>query len=330
MSTQDAVKDAVEPAIEAAPASAPESSGDTPSYVDRNEDVIDLRTIVVEIRRKWWLVLAFLVLGVWSGVTTIQNHQSAHRAVMLVAPAEIQERVEGQSRTIAGLAGITLGTQKTNDVFQRMKIIASTLKLAKKLDEKHDLMMVVYGGAWDAERNSWKRPSGDQFEWDQKVKAFFRQPLWSAPTIEDLAGYVGGGFQIEAIDESDFNRISFAHADAEMALWMLKIVFAEISEFIHQQEVAAQAKRRKFLEARLSNTQIVDFRNALMSLLANVTRKEMMLEGGSSSEIVVLDPPYISKYKTSPTILKTMGVRVFGALALSIVLIVLWTLYRVE
>ena len=336
MSTSNVVDGPAKPDVETSPlpdsaaikggeANVAEDVGNSPV-----EDLIDIRTMLSQVIRKWWLMLLFLAVGAWSGVTTIQNHQSAHKAMMIVAPADIQERAAPSSRSIAGIAGLSFNTTSKNDIFQRMDIIAGTLKLAKKLNEEHDLMMVVYGGLWDEEKQSWRRPTGDQFEWDQKMKSFFRQPLWSEPTIEDLANYIGGGFKIEAIDESDFHRISFTHADPDLAVWYLKIVFGEITKFIHEQEVAAQAQRRKFLESRLHQTQIVEFQNSLHSLLASVTRKEMMMGGDAPGEIIVLDPPYLSKYKTSPTILKTLGIRILGALAISIVVIVLWTLYRAE
>jgi len=328
MSTKDAVGETTEqPVQDSSPPNAAEIR-QPPS--GQPEDLIDVRTMIRQIRRKWWLILSFLAIAIWSGITTIQNHSSAFKALMVVAPAQSQQRPERKTGTIAGLAGVTFGSQAKNDAFQRMKIVASTLELATRLDRKHNLLKVVFGSSWDEQTETWKRPTNDRFVWDQKIKAYFRQSLWSEPTIEDLAAYIGGTFEIEPIGDSEYQRISFAHGDPDQALWFLKIVYAEVSEFIHQQEVTAQAKRREFLESRLEQTQIVEFRNALLGLLGGVTRKEMMLQGDTPGEIVVLDPPFISKYKSNPSILTTLGVRILGALAISFVVIVLWTLYRVE
>lgn len=336
MSTQNVVNDTAEPDIDSdlLPDSAAEEDTALAKpkrrSADKTEDIIDVRAMLVQLGRKWWLILLFVAIGAWFGVTTIQGHNSAHKAIMVVAPADIQERPDSPSGSITGLPGISFNTTAKNDIFHRMDIISSTLKLARILDQKHDLMMLVYGGIWDEEKKAWRRPTGDRFEWDQKVKAFFRQPLWSEPTIEDLANYIGSSLKIEPIDDSDFQEISFTHADPALAVWYLKIVYDEITGFIHEQEVAAQAHRRNYLESRLEQTQIVEFRNSLLSLLASVTRKEMMLGGDAPAEIVVLDPPYLSKYKTSPAILNIIGVRILGALALSIMIIVLWALYRAE
>ena len=325
MSTQAASKDSSEANVEGGERAEPVDAG--PSRSEVREEVLDVRSMLTQLRRKWWLILIFVGFGIWSSITTIQQHSSAHQALMVVAPAQPQEQTQGQGR---GLAGLAIGDQPKNDIFQRMRIIASTLKLARKLDEKHNLMMVVYGGGWDEENQAWRRPTGDRFEWDQKYKKFFNQTLWSEPTIEDLASYIGSSLVIDDIDNSDFYRISFAHSEAEMALWMLKIVYAEISELIRQQEIVEQANRREYLETRLEQTQVVEFRNALLGLLASVTRKEMMIQGDAPGEIVVFDPAYISKYKTSPAILRTFGIRVLGALGLSIGLILLWALFRAE
>jgi len=328
MSTDKAISDSTEESVE--PKTPSEVSETRLAQTDRQEDIIDVRMMLGQLKRKWWLILTFLLIAMWSGITTIQKHSSAFNAIMVVAPSETTAQPERQTGTIAGLAGVRFGSQTKNETFQRMKIVATTLELAHRLNDKYDLMKVVYGSSWDEKTGTWLRPTGDRFIWDQKVKAFFRLPLWTEPSIEDLAAFIGGTFKIEPIEDSEYQRISFAHAEPEKALWYLKIVYAEITEFIHQQEVIAQAQRRDYLESRLAQTQIVEFRNALLGLLSGVTRKEMMLQGDTPGEVVVLDPPYLSKYKTSPSILTTLGIRILGALALAFVLIVLWTLYRAE
>jgi len=302
-------------------------------FAQRADDVIDIRFLFKEYLRRWWVILAFIAVGIYSGVGVLHNHVAPYQALMLVKPTENIDSRGSQSKTgnvISSFAGISLGSKRESAIFERMNVLSSSLTMARLLDEKHGLLKKVYGGSWDQSSQSWKRPTGDRFEWNERINAYLRQPTWAPPTLEDLSGYIGGAFKIESIPDSNFTRIKFTHGDPDKALYMLKTVYDEVSEYIHREELEEQVQRRRYLESQLRQTQIVEFRTVYIDLLAGVTGREMALKSGPSSKLRVLDPPYVSKNRLAPNIVQVMGVRLLASLAVALIILTLVAVFRSE
>ncbi|HJN23616.1 MAG TPA: hypothetical protein QF509_06910 [Rhodospirillales bacterium] len=299
--------------------------------------VIDLRFMLVKLRRWWWLILLFTALGAGKGVKNLHSFSPSFEAKMVVAPSESSNQavtVGGGGLRSIGLAGmlpgVTLSSTGGATRFERMVHAASTISLARRIDKKFNLMKVIYAGSWDAETQSWKRPSGRKFEWRQKINRYLNFPLWSAPTLENLAGYLGGSFVVAPVLDTQFKLISFKHRDAERALHFLALVYREATALVTEQDRVQLKKERRYLDDRLSRTAVIEFRDGLVNVYADLERRAMMLEGDLPSVARIVEPPYVSKYMTQPSVLTRFGLPTVTGFALAVGLIVMIALFRHE
>ena len=305
--------------------------GQEPIYMA--DGVIDVRFLFAEILRKWWIVLICSGFGIWSGVIDMHNFSPSYKAVMLVSPVEdnVLPAGGGTSASVVGaLTGINLSVDKRLTKLDRLVHKVSTIKLAKILDNKHGLMEKVFGGKWDGNKRIWERPKGTRFEYREKINSFLNLPLWSEPSIEDLSSFLSGSFKSEDVDGTPYKKFSFSHGDPEQALHFLNLIFEGAEKEIRIEDELESSRRREYLEGRLQSTEVIEFKDALVSLLAEEERREIMAQGGFQRIVKILDVAYVSKHKTSPAPVRFIGVPFVLYLSLAIGFILILVLVRKE
>jgi len=309
----------------------PASVEQTPTRMD---NVIDIRDIIREIVRRWWLILLFAGYGVWSGATDMHRFQPMSKAVMVVEPVGSSSGRQGGAQlggAVSVLTGISLGRSSQSSKFDRLVFVTKSLTLARELDKDHNLMNKIYGEGWElaAARKKIEDASKDE-SWRLRLRRYLKLPMGAAPTIEDLAGYIGGSFKATDIPSTSFKRIEFVHRDPKMALWYLNIVFDAAEKQVNIREKIHLLERRRYLEGRLRSTDISEFHDGLIGLITQLSHEEMMSEGETASVAKIIEPAYIAKAKTAPDVLRYIGLPVFIAIAAAITLILVVFLIRTE
>ena len=304
-----------------------------------DDDVIDVRFVIRKLVRWSWLIALATLLGILKGLWDMHNFRPAAIATMTVLPSASGPGAAGIGGGAGGLAigglagalaGVGVGSAMQLTEFDRLLQATSTVTLARILQDRYGMMQIVFAAGWDAETETWIKPAGSKFEFWQRVYAFLNLPTWSSPNEEDLANYLGGSFEVEELEDTGFQKIEFIHEDPEMALFLLSTVYNETSELLRQQDLEESRKRIDYLRDRLANTGVIELRQALLSLLASEARQEMLLQGDAPFGGRIVEPPYISKYKTVPNHLLLVGVPGFMGFAVSCLFVVMIALYRNE
>lgn len=298
--------------------------------------VIDLRHLVAALWRGKWVIVAFALVGFALGVKALHEHTPVYKARMVVSPSLSTDTTisggggmpGGQLGALAGLAGLSLGSQAQATTFDRLKEAFKSLELAQALDRKYGLFKRIYGAGFDEQTQTWIRPQGWRFELDQKIAAFLRQPTWSPPNMESLANYLGGALQVSELKDSPFIEIVVQDRDPEFALNLLKIAYAEADQLLRDQDRREVNQRRSYLEERLARTSLSDMRQVLLGLLAQEERSAMLLESNLPYAARVIEPAYASSQPVSLKPVIEIGTRVLGALALALALVAGWAVIR--
>jgi hypothetical protein len=296
------------------------------------EELLDMRFLFSEFRKKWWLILIFISIGTYIGARDLHNFSGSYIAKMVVSPigSDSSESRRGNAGIAGVVAELSLGGTTKVSKFDRLAYSISTVDFAKVMDKKYQFMDKIYGSGMDKSTNTWVRPGGTRFEIREKVNAFFNFPLWSHPTIEDLANFISGSMEIEKVKETPFKLITFRHKSPEKALEYLKLVYGEAEALIKRKDQKELSNQRSYLEDIYSKASITDFRQALVGMMADQARKEMMSQGNLPSVARIVQPPYVSKYKTSPNVLRVLVLPILGAIGLAAGLVIFMSLVRRE
>lgn len=301
--------------------------------VDARDDLIDLRYIF-RIWVRWsWIPLVLAVGGAFMGYRDLQGFQPKYVASMTVLPATgaASQAARGLGNSsIFGNLGFDLRPSASSPTFDRLRLMLGSVTLAQRLQEKHSLMQEVYSGSWDAETQTWIRPSGDDFEKDQRRRAALKLSNWKEPNAESLAGYVGGNVDVEEVPGTVFMKVTFQHRDAKFAFKLLGLVYEEADELLREQDRLESRQRRSYIEGQLRNTNSIDMKQALIGLLTGEERTAMLLESDLPYAARVIEPTFVSSRATEPAIAFVFGVPVFAGVLIGFALVTFVAVMRRE
>ncbi|MBH63927.1 MAG: hypothetical protein CL569_16070 [Alphaproteobacteria bacterium] len=313
-------------------ATTPKEAANQSAAIVESTDVIDVRYLLRTLLRWSWVIALVAGVAAARGAWNMHNFSPQFTAKMTVKPLEnggpgiASLKAGGASQLLGSLGGFQLNVSRSAGQFDRLVHRVSSLALARVLDEKFNMMEVVFGPAVNQATNE----DEVQLGWRQRVRLFLKYSPPTKPTLEDLARYFGGNFKVKDDDKSPFKIITFSHKVPDKALWYLKTVFDEAVTYLREEIRAEQGERRDFLESRLAETEIVEMRRDLMGLITAEIRKEMLSHGDLPVGAQVVDEPFVSKYRTEPNALQFIGVPTVIAIAVTAGLILLIALYRAE
>lgn len=262
---------------------------------DARTDIIDVRFLLRVWLRWSWVLVILALLGMAKGVMDVQSLAPVFVAKMTVLPDSGGGVGGGQVGGVLGNLGLQIGSNAPT-TFDRMKVVMRSLQLAEVLQKKYGMMQIMFAGSWDADRQQWKRPTGDDFERQQRISAFFGQPLWQEPSLESLARAVGGSVVFRKDKETPFWEVSVSGGDRAAALRLLSIAYSEADELLRGQDRVESQQRRRYLESQLVGLTNVDVRQALVGLMSSEQRRAMMLESSLPYAARILEPPFVSEF----------------------------------
>jgi len=311
------------------PANLPSESMSSPDTA--SSDVIDVRFILRVLVRWSWLIILVTAAAATNGAWNMHQFTPQYTAVLTVKAVEggNQNNLAGSanaSNLLGALGGIQLGVSRSASEFDRLMHRASSLALARVLDEKYNMMELVFGPAVEDNRST----ADESISWRQRLRNYLRYNPPSKPNLEDLARFLKGKFRAKESSDSPFKSISFSHTDPEKALWFLTTIFDEAVQFLRVEFKDALNDRRSFLDTRLAETELVELRRELLGLMTTEIRKEMLSHGDLPVGAQIVDEAFVSKYRTEPNALSYIGFPSAVAFAVTTALILLIALYRSE
>ena len=310
---------------------------DVPPFDQRSGDaldVVDLRFLFAMLWRYRWLFLALIVAGGLYGTYGMYNYMPTYRASMVVAPASGEEGgLSGRASRLSAAfqqLGLSLGSRQEASTFDRLKLVMGSVTLARHLQDKFGLLQRIHEDTWREDSRSWKRPAGTLFEWEQGVLSFLNLGTWQAPSVESLARYLQSGIEFELVEDSRFIEISYAHPDPDFSLWLLRTVYEEADDMLRRQDQVANSERKDYLDEKLTESTVVEMRQALATLLLQEEQTSMMLTADLPYAARVIEPAYVSRFPLTPNVLIEAVLPIVILVSVGIVLIVMRVLLRTE
>ena len=208
-----------------------------------------------------WIILALALIGAAYGFWQLRNVVPTYVARIIVAPtgsgSPSPDASSQFSRALAPLE-LSFGASGGTAAFDRLVLAISSPILAKRLQEKHAYMQMVFGSQWAAERERWRRPGGPEFERRERIREIFNMARWSEPSLEKLARYIGSTITVSSVPDTGFREIAMRHADPDYALEVLKTVYEEADGLVRDQDFEASEQNQQYLTDRLSKETAIE------------------------------------------------------------------------
>jgi hypothetical protein len=264
---------------------------------DSDDRDISFQAILTRLRTRWHVIglcpaLIVLAALLWLIVVT-----PLYRVEMVVSPPLLSDNREatsafgGLGSGIAGL-GVDLPSTTTVVAFQRYLVILRSEALARRLESEHHVLSLLLHQRWDATTGTWKSPSGLRFDFKRAVYGFYKWPLVTDPTIEDLVSYLQTRV---AIDRSAGNPpvrvLTFYFDDPQTAANILLWLHETADGLVKEQEINRSTKEVAYIEKKLAVVTEQEHRSALTELLFQEEQRMMRLNSDNDYSAVIVDRP---------------------------------------
>lgn len=318
------------------PPDAPQPSSETLVASSQTSTVVvDLRQVFMALLKWSWVIALATGFGIYSGAKEAHNFSPKHIALAVLGPFSSASSSSAAPALGSGSASVISlltgsGSASTMTSVDRLIHVAGTLSFARHVQEKYGFMQRVFASSWDAEAKDWKPVRTEPNGWEEKIRYYLNYRRPSQRTLEDLAKFFSGVLQVKKVEGTPYVEVRVEMTDGAFALAILEIVLREGAAIIAEKDNAVLKAQSKYLENRLARARLIEHRDALVALLSEQARKEMMTSGDSLPMVELIEPPYVSKLVTEPNVRRLVGVPGLIGFVLSSILVVVITVFRRE
>jgi hypothetical protein len=266
---------------------------------------ITIPGLVQTLWRGLWLVLAVIVLAVLVTAVALKLREPVYTATMIVAPAQTDLGAASQLAleleqyaNLAALARVPDKLETVSDLERYVQLFGSTT-LAARLEAEHDLLHTAFADQWDAERQSWRTPSGVLAAARAAVLDFFGFPAWIEPDVGQLAEWLRKKIAINRLGGGAMLRLALEHAKPELATGVLEIVHGTADDILRQEALTRLGDQIAQVESELAAAATPTRRQALEEVLIGQYQAQALLRADQPYAAQVVVPARASAAPTS-------------------------------
>jgi hypothetical protein len=264
--------------------------------------IVDLRLLFWALLKGSWLIILLAGIGAFFGIKHLHNHVLQYEARMVVAPTSQStagQKAIGKLGILAGIAGDIGGAARVT-LFDRLEQIFRSHKFAKEMEARHQLMGILYGLAWDKEKQAWKEPTGFRHEWREKYSKYLKQPVWQPPDIDSLSNYLAASIRFKGVEGTPFFQITVTKRDPQFAFWLLRSSYEEAERLLRDQDRAQVLLRQQYLEQKVATVQLNDLRSMFLEMLQQEVSRAMLLDSDLPYSAQVIEAAHIPSQPKAP------------------------------
>jgi uncharacterized protein involved in exopolysaccharide biosynthesis len=234
---------------------------------------ITIPGLVRALQRGLWLVLAVAGLALLATALVLKQQVPLYTATMTVAPAETDLSAASQLASqleqfarLAMLAQTPAKFEQVSELERYVQMFRSTT-LAARLRAEHHLLQTIFADDWDAERQSWRPPSGPVAAVKGAVLEFFGYPPWTPPNEVHLAEWLAEEVRVSQLRGSSLLRIRLSHWSPEFARSVIEMVHQAADQILREEALARIGAQIAQGESELNSAPTPTRRAALEEVL---------------------------------------------------------------
>lgn len=259
--------------------------------------------LAAQLWRQRQMLLAIVLCSGLVGLLAIIFAQPVYTATMLVAPKPSDLSLDNSH---VDLGSFALG--RTSSTFSPMDVYGSLVTsraVADVLAKNPDLMHRMFGGSWDPQSRTWRRPPGVVEWFKDQVRPLLGHARWHAPDGANVADYIQALIQIHPVSStllgaSSVQALTIELSDPGLAVDILSGVHGAADHIIRNRNLSGVDSEIFYLNQELRSPQSSETREALIRVLANLEERKILLKSQEDFAVIVIDPPHASPAPTYP------------------------------
>jgi hypothetical protein len=257
-------------------------------------------TLLKRARRGWRTPIVFaLVLGTFT-VLALTGSKPVYRVTMTVMPAPSDQGTESMAASGGALTAF-LGLANGGNVnFTRYQKLLSSTVVAQRLQDKYGMLQLVFARNWDAQHHVWVPYATWRnylLDWLLRLSNL---PTFSAPDATALAHYLDSQLIIVPGATNDILTISMDSGDVAFAKRVMLAAHEQANQVLRDQIARRAQMQSAYLEGKLSQVSVADYRATLLAMLANQQKTLMLTQTDASYAGEILSPPVASATPVAP------------------------------
>jgi len=213
--------------------------------------------------------VAVLILSLIIGSIYLRIATYTYTAELVLTPTEQNAaKISSNLAGLGSLVGLNLGNGE-NSGFAMYEEAANSYAVAAKLSQDPVIMHKIFEGAWNQERQRWQEPKSVSSSIIGTLKYLLGVPRyrWAPPGPKDLQEYIGRSVVIKDDKIKPIKIVSFDHKDPNFSVYFVNKINFEADNFLRRKSLDRSSEYIKYLQGRLNEVQIMDYRENLLDQL---------------------------------------------------------------
>lgn len=282
-------------------------------------DLLDriLRVVRIRFRMIGVVVAIFLAIGV------LYLHLAVYRyeVTMQVTPVtQSPEVLPGNLQNLASMAGLNLPSSSDEGAFQLYMTALLSRRVADELAKNTELMRQLYPRDWSEAAHAWRTPHSPTHELSNGIKWLLGVPTppWQPPSGADLALLLNQTVSIEKTRTSPVITVSVITPTAQLGIELLQELHNAADKALRDDTLKRTRENIAYLRTELSQTTVADYREAILRVLADQEKQQMMASSNVSYVAQMFGSPVATPHPVSPNALVVLTIYLVLGLGSSI------------
>lgn len=263
-------------------------------------DRLSISDVVSDVWRQRWIGAAILALCLIATVIYLRSATYVFQAELIAVPADQSgSNAGGGLSGLGSLVGIDLGGQEQGPFALFPEAIRS-YPVAERLADDPHIMRTIFADSWDVQKKRWRAPSSRGL--GQGLKELLGLPVveWQAPDARHLQAYIS-----EAVVASEDKRrslitLKYQHPDPKFAAYLLLEVTESADSFLRRKSLERTGTYVNYLEQRLREVQVAEYRQALADAIGTYEKTRMMASSSAPFAAERFGEVWVPSGPTSP------------------------------
>lgn len=295
------------------------------SVVIAPADDIDVLLILQRLWRRKLLLLLFLSVAIGGAMLYLANVRYKYSAELAVTPADQNgSKVPSNLANLGSLVGVDIGSQ-AGSAFAIFSDTVRSYPVAEVLARDRKLMRTIFRDQWDPQTRQWREPRSAIGNLSKMVKSFIGAPVlpYRRPTAIDLRGYIREYVIVTEDKKKSIVLFSYRHEDPKFAAALLQRLVDASDDFLRAKSLQRSATYVRYLERRINEVQVAEYRNSLAQALISYESTRMMASSDASFAAEQFGDVWVSARPTTPVPLIVLGISMATAFALWLIFVLI-------